>query len=377
MTSRNTNRLRAAYVITESEIGGAQTHVRDLYRGLRDRVDGTLIAGGNGPLLSAMAELGASVIHIDALDNSLSPAHLLHTVKCVVRALRADPPDLIHAHSAKGGAVARIAGAYLGIPVLYTVHGFGFKAAAPWRRRWAARLAEFLLAPLTTNMICVSSAEAQMASSLPINRSRVHIIRNGVADTDRRSRPSCAVAQVVMTARHAAPKRPDVLIDAAANGALPGGAQVLLIGDGPQRSALEHQARVTQAPVRFMGNIDGVPDILASAQLFVLFSDHEGSPISILEAMRAGLPILASDLPGIREQIIHGESGWLVDHQDRAAVHAALQALSTDAERRSLFGSNARQRYESLFHESVMVEQTYAVYLQTVRAPLARPQRSR
>ena len=213
-----------------------------------------------------------------------------------------------------------------------------------------------------------------MTSTLPITRSRVHIIRNGVADSERRSQPSSAVTQVVMTARHAAPKRPDVLIEAAANGALPADAQVLLVGEGPQRSALEHQVRVARAPVRFMGNIHDVPDVLASAQLFVLFSDHEGLPISILEAMRAGLPILASDLPGIRELIVHGESGWLVDHQDRAAVHTALQALSADAERRRLLGSNARQRYESLFNESTMVEQTYSVYLQTVRTSLAQPQ---
>ncbi|KHK56113.1 hypothetical protein PI87_10280 [Ralstonia sp. A12] len=376
MTSPDTGRLRVAYVITESEIGGAQTHVRDLYRGLRDRIDGTLIAGGNGPLLSEMSQLGAHIIHVDALDNSLSPIHLFHTIQRVIDALRAAPPDLIHAHSAKGGAVARIAGARLGIPVVYTVHGFGFKAAAPWRRRWASRLAEFALAPWTAQMICVSSAEARMAFALPIKRSRIHVILNGVADIGQRSQPSSVVTKVVMTARLASPKRPDVLIDAAVDGALPAGAHVALVGDGPQRDALEHQALTKGSPVQFMGNVDDVPGVLASAQLFVLFSDHEGLPISILEAMRSGLPILASNLPGIREQVVHGESGWLVDHHDKAAVRAALQMLSNDAECRKALGSNARQRYEMLFDVSAMVEQTYSVYQQVVRLPSLRPQSS-
>jgi glycosyltransferase involved in cell wall biosynthesis len=300
------------------------------------------------------------------LDNSLSPIHLLHTVRCVAAALRDDPPHFIHAHSAKGGAVARMVGVALGLPVVYTVHGFGFKAAAPWPQRWAARLAEFALAPLTAQMICVSDGEARMAWTLPIRRSHVHVIRNGIADTPLRSQPDAPVSRVIMTARLAAPKRPDILIKAAADGALTPDTQVVLAGDGPQRSQLEHQAAGSPATVRFAGNVDNVPELLADAQLFVLFSDHEGLPISVLEAMRAGLPILASDLPGIREQIQHGESGWLVDHHDTIAVRDALHMLATDASRRQTLGVAARRRYEAQFEATAMVERTYAIYQQVL-----------
>jgi len=377
VTSPSGYRPRVAYIITESEIGGAQTHVRDLYVGLRDRVDGTLVAGGNGPLFAQMAALGAQTVHINALDNSLSPLHLLRTVRHVAAALRKNPPDLIHAHSAKGGAVGRMVGAYLRIPVVYTVHGFGFKVAAPWRQRWAARLAECALAPLTAHMICVSDAEAQMASALPVRRSRVHVIHNGVADTEQRSQPASSVTQIVMTARLAAPKRPDVLIRAAADGIIPTGASVVLVGDGPQRAALEHQASAVASTIRFAGNVDNVPDVLAAAQLFVLFSDHEGLPISILEAMRAGLPILASDLPGIREQLVHGESGWLIDHRDTIAVGDALRMLTTDAARRQTLGAHARQRYEALFEITTMVERTYSVYERALQDSPSRQHGSR
>ncbi|WP_199032274.1 glycosyltransferase [Ralstonia sp. ASV6] len=369
MTFPSKSRPRVAYVITESEIGGAQTHVRDLYAGLRNRVDGILVAGGNGPLFAQMEALGAQTIHIDELNNSLSFLHLVRTVWRVAAALRGNPPDLIHAHSAKGGAVARMVGAVLHIPVVYTVHGFGFKTAAPWKQRWAARLAECTLAPLTTQMICVSDAEAQMAETLPIRRARVHMIRNGIADTAQRSEPASAVTQVVMTARYAAPKRHDVLIQAAGDGAIPANARVTLVGDGPQRGSLERLAAAANAATTcFAGNIDNVADVLAASQLFVLFSDHEGLPISILEAMRAGLPILASDLPGIREQIVHGESGWLVDHRDATAVNAALRMLCGDAGRRQALGAAARKRYEALFGIAAMVEQTYTVYQRALQA---------
>lgn len=94
MKQYGVRRPRVAFIITESEIGGAQTHVRDLYAGLRDRIDATLVAGGSGPLFEQMEGLGARTVRVDALDNSLSPIHLLHTVRCVAAALRDDPPPL-------------------------------------------------------------------------------------------------------------------------------------------------------------------------------------------------------------------------------------------------------------------------------------------
>ena len=360
-------RPRVAYVITESEIGGAQTHVRDLYAGICDRLDAVLLAGGEGPLFGQMAAQGAATCRIDALNNSLSPIHLLRTVRRVSTVLGANRPDLIHAHSAKGGAVARLVGARLKIPVIYTVHGFGFKATAPWPQRWAARLAEFILAPLTTQMICVSEAEARMASALPIRQTRVHVIRNGICDIGPRGNAGSTLTRVIMTARLAAPKRPDVLIRAAASGALPSHASVVLVGDGPLRASLEVLAAECTVPVIFTGNIQNVHEVLATAQLFVLLSDHEGLPISILEAMRAGLPILASDLPGIRELIVHGESGWLVNHHDTIAVQDALHILCTHAELRQSLGAAARRRYETLFNASDMVERTYSLYQQVLQ----------
>lgn len=367
---QNCRRIKVAFIITESEIGGAQSHVRDLYARLRNRIDGILVAGGSGPLFGQMKALGAQTVQIESLTNSLSPIHMLKAVRNVIRALQGSSVDFIHAHSAKGGAVARLAGLWLKIPVIYTVHGFGFKKAAPWKQRWAAKLAEYVLAPLTAQMICVSDEEARMARTLPIQRSRVNVIRNGVEDVHQRCHPDAPVTRVVMTARLAAPKRPDLLIQAMTTADFPTAANVVLAGDGPQRESLSRQAEEAKvAPrVQFAGNVDNIPSLLASAQLFVLLSDHEGLPISILEAMRAGLPIIASDLPGIREQLVHGESGWLVNHLDPSALADAFRTLSSDPALRQALGSAARRRYEQLFEISAMAEQTYKVFLRCVAA---------
>ena len=355
-----------AYLITNSEVGGAQAHVADLLAGLRDRINPVLLAGGDGPLFVAAQSSGAKTVQLTLLDNALSPWRALAAFRQLVRALRAIQPDLIHAHSAKAGALGRVAGWLLGIPVVYTVHGFAFKAAAPARQRVVARVVEWLLAPLTARMICVAQAERVMAEALPISPGRVQVIRNGIADHAHLATPGTPVRRIVMVARLAAPKRADTLIRAFARAALPD-CELILAGEGPQLASLRALAdALAPGRVRFLGMVTDVPALLASAQIFALASDHEGFPISVLEAMRTGLPIIASDLPGIREQLADGDSGWLVPHDDERRWASALTELAGDREQRDNLGNRARVHWERHFGIAPMADATWQVYQQVL-----------
>jgi len=357
-----TNRPRVACLITNSEIGGAQSHVADLLQSARSQADMVLLAGGEGPLLDVAQRAGIPVIRLHQLDNTLSPARAFTALRELLQALRQAAPDLIHAHSAKAGALGRIAGFLLGIPVIYTVHGFAFKPEAPARQRIAARIAEWLLAPLTARMICVAEAEKHLARALPIRAQHIAVIPNGIADTNARARPEAPVQRIVMVARLAAPKRPDLMIRAFAQTALPE-CELVITGDGPRRSAMQQLAdQVAPGRVRFTGGIGDVPDLLATAQIFALASDHEGFPLSVLEAMRAGLPVIASDLPGIREQLDNGRCGVLLESNDEAALAEALSRLASDASRRATLGDAARNRWEQNYGLDRMTQATWAVY---------------
>lgn len=359
---QTTNRPRVACLITNSEIGGAQSHVADLLQSAHSQADMVLLAGGEGPLLDVAHRAGVPVIRLRQLDNTLSPARALAALRELMRALRQAAPDLIHAHSAKAGALGRIAGFLLGIPVVYTVHGFAFKPEAPARQRIAARMAEWLLAPLTARMICVAEAEKHLARSLPIRAQHIAVIPNGIADTHARARPETPVRRIVMVARLAAPKRPDLAIRAFARAALPE-CELVITGDGPRRDAMEQLAdQLAPGRVRFTGGIGDVPGLLATAQIFALASDHEGFPLSVLEAMRAGLPVIASDLPGIREQLDGGRCGVLVERNDDAALAEALVRLVSDARRRAAMGQAARSRWEQHYGLDRMTQATWAVY---------------
>ena len=353
-------------VITKGEIGGAQTHVLELCRSLQDRVQFSAVIGGDAastPLGQALQAHGIAVRQLPALRNSLNPLRIVQSVRALLQLIRLHRPHVIHAHSAVAGVIARLAGKLSQTPVVYTVHGFGFKPQAPARVRISAWLAEAVLAAWTTRMVCVSEHERSLASRLPIDPERVSVIHNTLADVPHRAEPGGATPSIVMVARMAAPKRPDVLLHALALLARQGlRPRVHLLGDGPQLASQRALAeRLALNHVCFEGDVDNVAERLAGHQVFVLLSDHEGLPISILEAMRAGLSIVASRLPGVQELVDDGQSALLVDN-DPAALAQTLTRLLGDASLREQLGAQARARFEREFSPQHMAAQVWRLY---------------
>ncbi len=369
-------------VITKGEAGGAQTHVLELCRALQGRVRFTVAIGGDDThsvLGQALSDLGIAVLALPSLQNSLNPLKVITSVRALLAHVRVLQPDVIHAHSAVAGVIARLAGKLRQIPVVYTVHGFGFKPQAPWLIRTNAWLAEAVLAAWTTRMVCVSAHEKELAARLPMPPERVSVVHNALADVPWRSDMATQPPSLVMVARMAAPKRPDVLIEALALLAHLGlQPPTRMLGGGPDL-ARHQQAAAPMPHIQLEGDVSDVAQRLAQHQIFVLLSDHEGLPISILEAMRAGMAIVATRLPGIEEMLTHEESAWLVPNSPQA-VAQALQTLHADASLRQRLGRAARARYEAQFQPQAMAEPVLAIYQQaplmpTARWPMTRPRR--
>ena len=355
-------------VITKGELGGAQTHLLTLCGALAGRASLLVAIGGpdaaTSPLANDLAKLGVSVRPIPTLRNSLSPWQVARATRDLLRMVREVRPDALHAHSAVAGVVARLAGWLARVPVVYTVHGFGFKPEAPSVQRRMAFAAEWLLAPLTSHMICVSRHEQALAHRLPIGIGRTSVIPNAVPDSAYRAVASTQPMRIVMVARFAAPKRPDLLIRAAAllRDQLGQEVPVTLIGDGPGLAPCQDLAlQLALRRIEFVGSVRDVPQRLAAHQVFVLASDHEGLPISVLEAMRAGMAIVASNLPGIRELVGPGEEALLVPN-DASAIAGALARIATSRELASSLAAAARRRYERLFTPEKLAESVLALY---------------
>jgi hypothetical protein len=157
---------------------------------LQHRVRFTVVIGGDEPrsvLGQGLTTLGIAVLALPSLQNSLNPLKVLASVRTLLAHLRILQPDVIHAHSAVAGVIARLAGKIGQFPVVYTVHGFGFKPQAPWLIRTNAWLAEAVLAAWTTRMVCVSAYEKELASQLPMQPDRVSVVHNAIGDVPWRS----------------------------------------------------------------------------------------------------------------------------------------------------------------------------------------------
>jgi exopolysaccharide biosynthesis polyprenyl glycosylphosphotransferase len=376
-------------VITKGEAGGAQSHVLALCEALHTQVNFTVVIGGpteDSVLGQQLHALGVRVCPLPAMVESMLPWRLWPAVQQLIALIEAHPPDLIHAHSAIAGLAARLACQRTARPVVYTVHGFGFKAQIPWLRRHLAALAERFLSGWTTQMICVSAFERALAHQLPIAPERVHVIPNGIArlnpphalpqalpQTMPEAAASNTMPRLIMVARMKSPKRHDLLLRALAKvrdwlgHELP----VTLAGDGPllaQHQALAAQLGLQQ--ITWTGDVGHVAELLVQHDLFVLLSDHEGMPITVLEAMRAGLPVLASDLPGLREQVMHGHEGLLVANTEQAVAHQLLR-LAQDPALRQRLGLAAQARFERQFTLEDMAQRVMAVYQQCLNEDFA------
>jgi lipopolysaccharide/colanic/teichoic acid biosynthesis glycosyltransferase/glycosyltransferase involved in cell wall biosynthesis len=370
-------------VITKGEAGGAQSHVLALCQALQQRVRFTVVIGGPveaSVLGRALSALGITVCPLPDMVESLNPLKLWPVVQQLAVLIDAHKPDIVHGHSAIAGVVARVAGHRTHVPVVYTVHGFGFKPEVPLVRRTAAALAERLLAHWTAHMICVSKYERELAYDLPIAPERVHIIANGIArlpapeaaahvedndlDTTELAHNPSTLPRLIMVARMKGPKRHDLLLQAldkvrnALNHELP----VTFAGDGPLHAELQGQAKALNLKnIHWAGDVTDVPALLTQHEVFVLLSDHEGMPITVLEAMRAGLCVLASDLPGIREQISNNQEGLLVANTPEAVADQLLR-LVREPHLRKRLGRAAQQSFESTFAAEPMAERVLQVY---------------
>jgi glycosyltransferase involved in cell wall biosynthesis len=339
-------------VITLAEVGGAQSYVAALLPGLAERYEVVLAAHGEGPLREAAARAGASFVPLRHLRRSINPLRDLAGLLELMALIRRERPQILHASSSKAGILGRLAATTTRVPVrIFTVHGWAFSAYSGLASS-LYRVADRLMAPLTTVIICVSERElADGLAAGTCKADRAVVIRNAVdVAAAPRSRHERATPRLIAVGRLKAPKDFLTLIRACA--ALTAGSyEALIVGDGPDRAAIEAEIERLglEDSVRLAGERADVPELLADSDVFVLSSRSEGLPVSVLEAMAAGLPVVASRVGGLDELVVDGETGILVPSGDHEALAAALAPMVEDRELRRRFGVAGRSRAEALF----------------------------
>ncbi|MGI8633143.1 MAG: glycosyltransferase [Solirubrobacterales bacterium] len=353
-------------------VAGVPQHVLALTRGLVQRgweVD--VATPAESAVRDALAEAGARVIDVE-MTRSPGPAD--RAAASALRALDAERRyEIVHAHSSKAGALVRLA-----LPraerIVYTPHCFSFLAGFSAARRAAYFVIEQMLLPRTGAVIAVSDLEGERAQRrLRGLRSRQHVVRNGIAPLgDGEPDPelvdfATGLPLVGYLSRLDEPKEPTLLVEAAArlvsDAAVPP-FRVAVVGNGDQAAEVdaaiaEHGMHDTVRRFDFHG--DPAP-ALRAFDLFVLPTRWEALPLSVLEAMSAGLPTVASAVGGVPELVRDDVTGTLVAPGDAQALAAAVGELVADPQRRERLGAGARQAARTEFGFERMISETEQVY---------------
>lgn len=349
--------------------GGVPLHVLDLVQGFdRERYELDVACPRASPLWKGLQGDPGVRLHEISSARGPSPADFVS----FLRLLRlAGTADLIHAHSAKAGFLARLAAAAGGRAgaCVFTPHAWSFWAARG-RELGHYRMLERVAARWCRAIIALSDFERRAGLAAGVGLpSQYRVILNGI-DLERYTRPATPVAGRVLTVGRLRPqKRPDLAVRAfaAARERHPH-AELFLVGDGPERGRAESLAADLDVAgaVHLLGERDDVPQLLAEAACLLLTSDYESCPLSVIEAMAAGTPVIATRVGGVPELVEDGTHGLLVERGRVEPLAAALDRVLAAPELGRDMGAAGRRAAKARFSRERMVAETVALYEEVV-----------
>lgn len=360
--------IRVLRVIARLNVGGPALHVAHLSSEL-DRLgyETTLVAGrvgeGEGSMEYFADELGVRPLYVDELQRDISAAPDAAAVSRLVQLIRDLRPDVLHTHTAKAGAVGRVAALLSGVArppvIVHTFHGHVLRGYfTPGRARVFQQI-ERTLARSSDALIAVSPQVRDDLVDLGVAPAgKIAVIRLGL-DLERRVASPPGSREAVRAELGVPPdallvgwlgrmteiKRTEDLLAAFAELRRRGvDAYLALIGDGPLRDPLFATAEKLGIAdrTRFVGFREQVAEFYAAADVVALTSANEGTPVTVIESLAAGCPVVVTDVGGVRDIVKDGHSGFLVPAEDVGGIADRLERLGADAGLRARMGEAGR-----------------------------------
>ena len=381
-------RIRVLRVIARLNMGGPALHVAYLTEGLAPKgYDTTLVAGtvsiGEQSMAYVAEGLGVQVVTIPHLHREISPIQDLLATFRLARMMRETRPTILHTHTAKAGAVGRTAALIAGrgrpAIVVHTFHGHVLRGYFGRFWTFVFRMLERILARTTDALVAVSPEVRDELVALKVApASKFHVIRLGIELESRLAEPEEARAEtrrvmgvrdnrflVGWTGRMTGVKRTDVVLEGFALLRRSGvRATLCMVGDGPDRPKIEELASELGIvrDVLFTGYQEDVGPFFAAFDAFVLPSANEGTPVTAIEALAAGRPVVATRVGGVPDVVRDGEDGILIDPGSPEQLADALARLAGDPELRARMGDSGRSRMIGRYAVSRLVDDVDALY---------------
>ncbi len=359
--------MKILYIITQADGGGAQKYVLALAK----HFQGAIAAGDEAERLFIQAQsAGLKTFPLSHLKRNISPWHDFLAIWEIRQLVKNLEPDIVHLNSTKAGILGSFACIGLKTKVLFTAHGFVFNEPLPWIIKSFYLALEKIASDYRDYIICVSEADRQAALKQKlINQDKISVIYNGISQikfldkTQARQNLGLPSDKFIIgcVSNFYKTKGIDVLIEAA--GLLPTDVkekiQVAIIGEGPEKEKLQATSYKLQANIKLLNKIENANNYLKAFDVFVIPSRKEGFPFALLEAMQAGLPIIASNVGGMPEAL--GNTGILIPPDDPTALAEAIINLTNDELKQTDLSAKALER-SKLFTEEKMLTETQAIY---------------
>ena len=374
-------------MIARLNVGGPALHVSYLSAGLAERgYETTLVAGdvakGEESMAFVAEGAGVEVVRLPGLSREISPVRDVLAAVRVAREIRRTRPHIMHTHTAKAGAIGRAAAILAGRArpqvVVHTYHGhvlngyFGPVGTGVFRaiERLLALFSDTLVAvspQVRDDLVEIGIAPAQRFAVVRLGIDLEPRVATGIDPRAMRRRLGIPSERFVVGwfGRMTAVKRTRDLVDAlVALRARGVDACLLLVGDGSDRETLEAYAseRGVARELFFLGYQKEVGDWYALADAVVLTSVNEGTPVSIIEALAAGRPVVTTDVGGVGDVVRDGVDGYLVGVGDADAMASRLAEIAGDPELAARLGASGRSRVIERYAVTRLVDDVDRLY---------------
>jgi glycosyltransferase involved in cell wall biosynthesis len=383
-----TEPIRVLRVIARLNMGGPALHVSYLASGLQSRgyvttlVAGTL-ARGEGSMAFVADDRGVEIVHVPHLSREISPIADAQSIFQLVRLMKRERPHILHTHTAKAGAVGRIAALLAGDArppiIVHTFHGHVLQGYFGPLRAGIFRQIERWLAGSTTRLVAVSPQVRDDLVQFGVARpDKFAVVRLGIelsqrthaaaeARSDMRRLFGVPDDQFVVgwIGRMTAVKRLPLVLDAFKRLRDKGvEATLCLVGEGPDRDEVERLARRLgiMKHCLFVGYQRDVAPYYELLDALVLPSANEGTPVVAIEALAAGRPVVATDVGGVSDVVHDGVDGYLVRSGDAAALADRLADLAGDVEKRQAMGAAGAADVPGRYAVERLIDDVDALY---------------
>lgn len=365
--------------VTSARGGGPEQMFGLLKNCRRDKWDAIVLTQKDGEYWKKIEDLGYPIFSLNIRRISIV------TFFKMLRLVKKHRPNILHSHGRGAGLYARLTGLILGIPVVHTFHGFDLNNFNSRSSRLVNSIVEKLLNPLASKYICVGSGEKEkLLKSNLVEDDQVRVILNGIEIEKYSGLASRSALDTLLKfktseyfvvgaiARIHPQKGLEYMLEGFAKFHQDNRKSILVIVGGCPDGSEKYQEQIKllvkvlkiEDAVFFVGYIDNVSDILCGFDVYLTTSLWEGLPLSLLEAIACKKFIIASDIPGHNELIVHDVTGLLVPSADSGAVCTALKSASENYKTQvgKECANGAYKMVQELYSVQTCSEKTYSLY---------------